>query len=136
MSVDTYSVSKQAILYARSATGESTALVRQLETCREWAQANGYAVVGEYSEVASGLAAALPEHAKAITQAQAKEAVLVCADPSRLTRNLNRFTRCLAGCKRQGMPVFFVSEGAIRTENNLEGTWRPLQGRLVKMTRS
>lgn len=129
-------MNKRAVLYARSATDERAALVQQLETCREWAQANGYAVAGEYTDVASGLAAALPEQTKAIAQAQAEEAALVCSDPSRLTRNLNRFTRCLAGCTRRGVPMFFVSGGIIHAESKLDDTWRLLQGRLIKMTRS
>lgn len=112
-------MSKQAILYARPATDEGAALVQQLETCRKWAQANGYAVVGEYSEVASGIARILPERGKAMAHARKERAVLVCADPTRLSRSLNRYLRCVAGCERRWAPVFFVSEGTSQDTGQL-----------------
>lgn len=129
-------MNKQAILYARSATGDNEALVRQLELCREWAQANDYTVVSEYSEIASGFAVALPERDKAMVQAQKEGAVLICAGPSRLTRNLNRYVRCMTGCKRQNLPVIFVDKGIVRAEDELNDPWRLLRGYLVRMTRS
>jgi len=103
-------MSKQAILYARSATGEGEALARQLETCRRWAQANGYTVTGEYSEVASGTASVLPERGKAIAQAQSEGAALVCMDSATLSRNMKQYVRCATSCKRRCVPVFFVVE--------------------------
>ncbi len=108
-------MSKQAILYARSATSQDEALARQLDTCHKWAQANGYTVVGEYSEVAGGMANVLPERGKAIAQARKEGAVLICADPTRLSRSLNQYTRCTAGCERRGVPVFFASDGTSNT---------------------
>jgi hypothetical protein len=46
-----------AVIYARSATDEGSAIARQVESCQVWAQAHAYSVLAEYSEVMSGIGA-------------------------------------------------------------------------------
>jgi DNA invertase Pin-like site-specific DNA recombinase len=102
-------MSEKAILYARSATGENDALQRQLKLCREWASANGYSVAGEYAEIASGVAPVLPAQVKAIAQAQADGAALICLEASRIARDSKLYLEHMQACERQGVQVLFAN---------------------------
>lgn len=99
---------RRAMPYARSAIGEGEALAWQLEACRELAQAHGYTVTGEYSEVGNGRAATLPEKAQAIAQAESGGAALICFDLARLSRDSGRLAELMAECQRRGVKVHFV----------------------------
>jgi DNA invertase Pin-like site-specific DNA recombinase len=73
-----------------------------------WAVARGYAVISEYSEVVSGLAVNMAAQARAIAQAESDDAALICTDPARLTRDVNRLIQIMADCEQRGIGVHFV----------------------------
>jgi DNA invertase Pin-like site-specific DNA recombinase len=99
-------MSKQAVLYARSAT-ESAAIARQLATCRAWIEAHGYSVAGMFADVASGLASDLPQFNAALDAAERCQGVLVTTNASRLGRAQGLYAARLAECERRGVAVQF-----------------------------
>ena len=101
-----------AVLYARSACDDAgKGFIRQSEICQLWAKSNRCAVTGEYSEVASGAAASLPQLAEAVSQAEQHGAVLICTDLTRLAQRVDLYVRRVADTERHGVAVLFVQEG-------------------------
>ena len=101
-------MTKKAILYARSATGENDAIARQLEACQRWAEEHGYVVHKEYSEGTSGLVAELLARKQAVHRAESEGAALICIGPSRLTRNTKLLISIMIVCNQQRMTVIFT----------------------------
>jgi DNA invertase Pin-like site-specific DNA recombinase len=99
-------MSKQAVLYARSAT-ESASIARQLATCRAWAESYGYTIAGMFADTAGGLAAELPQFNAALDVAERCQGVLVATDASRLGRAQGLSAARLAECERRGVAVQF-----------------------------
>ena len=80
-------MTKQAIIYVRTATDSAGALERQRATCRQFARANHYTIIGEYAEVGSGQAVLLPLREQAIERAAADNTALICQQSVRLSRS-------------------------------------------------
>lgn len=116
-------MSKRAVLYARvavdDADGASRKLCKQLDQCRDYALAQGWAVIAELHEDergVSGLALDPPQLAAFRGMAQAQEFdVLVVRDLSRISRSA---TTCLAveqGLQRAGIQIACVTGGQTPT---------------------
>ncbi len=97
-----------AVLYTRSAT-EGPQVDRKLKACQAWAQANGYVIVGEYSEVKSGLAKRLPGLQRAIRHAYESHATLVSFIATDLGRDAHLLAKRMNACKQMNVPLVFVS---------------------------
>ncbi len=116
-------MSKQAVLYARVAVGDadgaSRKLCKQLDQCRDYSLAQGWAVIAELHEDergVSGLALDPPQLAAIRGMAQAQEFdVLIVRDLSRISRSA---TICLAveqELQRAGIQIACVTGGQTPT---------------------
>ena len=82
--------SKQCIIYTRISTNEKkqrNSLSVQMETCRYFADANGYNVVGEYQEQMSGRTTDRPVLKEAIGRALKEDLFIVVMKVDRLSRD-------------------------------------------------
>jgi hypothetical protein len=103
---------QRVILYARAAThsGEQreAALKGQLQSCREWAEAHGCRVIGEYKDTVNGLAGDAPGLSQALDRAQTEKAALVCLSPDRLSRSVALNLKRAEECRQHGVALYFL----------------------------
>ncbi len=101
-------MTKPAVLYARSAT-QITQANPKIAVCRSWATSNRYTALADYSELASGLAAQLPEFELAVKHAHHEHSVLICHSRTDVARDAKLYVRRFNDCARQRIANVFCS---------------------------
>lgn len=123
-------MSEKAVIYARVSTGiqaEGYSLATQIESCRRYAAAHGYGVVGEYSEQQSGELLRRRQMNKLIEFVREGDVQVVLAhDLDRFTRNPTHLAILELELEQAGARVEFVLGDYANTP----------EGRLSKMIRS
>lgn len=115
---------KRAALYCRvSSSGQAetgTSLETQLDSCRQYAAAQGYTVLYEAQEDVSGttLARAGLDAIRDMARDGQLDAV-ICYDPDRLTRDLGHLMLLLDELEGVGAPLVFVNAPHDRTPEGL-----------------
>ena len=99
----------RAAIYARSATHDHDALLRQEGRCRAYAAERGWEVVDVWAESGSGVAPALPglEALLAAVEAGAADVVVVTS-PDRISRDVRRMWAVVDRLRAAGVGVAWV----------------------------
>ncbi len=102
-----------AVIYTRTAHQSEQALKDQLNACREFAGRNGFEVVGEYSDVGSGVADQPANLQRMIESVNEKGVHYVIVQRfDRLSRDSGSFMLLKNTLKHRGIDLLSVTEGA------------------------
>ncbi len=105
---------RRAVIYARSATGESDAIKRQVGACKAYCLERGYSITEDqiYSEIAVGtIETDSPELARLRKVAQQGLIdVLILASRDRLTRHIWKNALLTEQFKQLGIDIEIVDE--------------------------
>jgi DNA invertase Pin-like site-specific DNA recombinase len=96
---------RPAVIYVRMATPAT--LTRKAIVCRQWAARQGFTVIGEFAEVAGGLAEHLPAFEDSLDQASQRGVVLICPNESTLGRDIRLQASRIERCRKQRVQLVF-----------------------------
>jgi len=101
-----------AVHYTRAALQSEQGLKDQLEACREFSAHNGFDVVGEYSDVGSGVSGQPADLQRMIEETSEKGVRYVVVQKfDRLSRDSGSFMLLKNTLKQRGIDLLSVTEG-------------------------
>lgn len=105
------------VIYTRASLQSEKALNEQLESCREFCRNNGFEVVGEYSDVGSGLVNQRADLQRMVSDLQSNDVHDVVVHRfDRLSRDAHNITLLKDKFNQYGIGLISVVEGNV---NNL-----------------